>query len=179
MTRRSGWSHLGSEAHNGSLLTVDLHILPPGSFRVLHSTVGVRASLGSPFPCSPSSLPLLAPCLLLSRPSFQGIVGKLMCVGLGNRVVSFWLHRIVSGILVPPPGVEPGPSAESTESQPLDCQETPWGTDLIPTKSQEWNHILLLCFLALIPCLFFFFQLFSLTLYKMFSQKGSLGDARG
>ena len=44
---------------------------------------------------------------------------------------------------------------------------------MIPTKSQEWNHILLLCFRALIPCLFFFCQLFSLTLYKMISQKGS------
>ena len=38
----------------------------------------------------------------------------------------FWLCYAVYGILVPPPGIEPGASSSDAESLPWDCQAVPF-----------------------------------------------------
>lgn len=53
---------LGSEAHNGPLLTMELQTVPPGSFQALHHSMGVMLPL-SPFPCD-RSLPFPPFCSL-------------------------------------------------------------------------------------------------------------------
>ena len=48
-----------------------------------------------------------------------------------NYFIFFWLHHVAWRILVPQPGIKPMPLAVEVESSPLDCQGSPWSSDIL------------------------------------------------
>ena len=82
------------------------------------------------------------PCKLLTRISFIFLWKGAVCF-------FFWLHWKVCGILFPWPRIKPGPLAENTKSQPLDCQGIPKSSSSIifnvfnnlNCASQPWLNI--------------------------------------
>ena len=48
-----------------------------------------------------------------------------------NYFIFFWLHHVACRILVPQPGIKPMPLAVEVESSPLDCQGSPWSSDIL------------------------------------------------